>query len=265
MPAVILLALVLVVGCGGPGHHNIGMVAAAQAPGAAEGLERKVIETVHLDLRVDSVDVVASQLPAAVKDAKGYVADSHVMQSQHTGEWTVRIPNEELPRFLEVAKSWGVLLSQRATAEDVTEQFIDVTARLSAKRIEEERLLKLLTDGTGNLPDVLAVEKELQRVRQEIEQAQGRVKYLEHATTFATVHVRVQELFGVSWSDGQPLTAQVAATFRSSINVLILMGRGLILVATALTPWLVVTVVPLLIVVRLVRRQPSNATPAGPR
>ncbi len=265
MPAVMLLAVLLVVGCGGAANHSVGMVAAAQVADAGQGLKRKVIETVHLELRVDSVDVVASQLPAAVKDAKGYVADSHVMQSQHTGEWTVRIPNEELPRFLEVAKSWGVLLSQRATAEDVTEQFIDVTARLSAKRVEEERLLKLLTEGTGTLADVLAVEQQLQRVRQEVEQAQGRLKYLEHATTFATVHLRARELLGVGWSDGQPLAAQMGATFRSSVNVLLLMGRGLLLVATAFIPWAIVAGIPLIVLIRWIGRRPRKITSAGTR
>lgn len=261
MPAVMLLAVLLVVGCGGAANHHVGMVAAAQVAEAGQGIERKVIETVHLELRVDSVDVVATQLPTAVATAKGYVADSHVMQSQHIGEWTVRIPNEELPRFLDVAKSWGVLLSQRATAEDVTEQFIDVTARLSAKKVEEERLLKLLTEGTGTLADVLAVEQQLQRVRQEVEQAQGRIKYLEHATTFATVHIRVQELFGVSWSDGQPLTSQIGVVFRSSINVLLLMARGMVLVAIALIPWLIVASLPMALLWKLVGRKPMARPP----
>ena len=265
MPAVVLLALLLVVGCGGAAGHSVGMVAAVQGVGEKAGIERKIIETVHLELRVDSVNVVASQLPVAVMTAKGYVADSHVMQSSHSGEWTVRIPNDELPQFLEIAKSWGVLLSQRATAEDVTEQFIDVTARLSAKRVEEERLLKLLTEGTGTLADVLAVEQQLQRVRQENEQAQGCVKYLQHATTFATVHLRVQELFGVSWSDGQPLSAQIGVTFRSSVNVLLLMGRGMILVAAALIPWMLVTALPLIVLLRIVRRRPHNVSSAGTR
>ncbi len=265
MPAVVLLGLLLVVGCGGAASHNLGVVAAAQAGGEDVGINRKVIETVHLELRVDSVDGVAGKLPVAVTMAKGYVADSHVMQSFHTGEWTVRIPNEELPRFLDIVKSWGVVLSQRASAEDVTEQFIDVTARLSAKRVEEERLLQLLKEATGTLADVLAVEQQLQRVRQEIEQAQGRIDYLEHATTFATVHLRAQELFGVSWSDGQPLTAQVGTTFRSSVNMLMLLGRGLILIAAALIPWMIVTSIPLTVMVRWIRRRPRKVSSVGTR
>lgn len=265
MHAVVLLALLLVVGCSGAAPHHAGMVAAAQVAGDETGIERKVIETVHLEIRVDSVDVVAGKLPAAVAEVKGYVAESHLMQSQHLGEWTVRVPNAELPRFIIIAKSWGVLLSERATAEDVTEQFIDVTARLSAKRMEEDRLLKLLADGTGNLTDVLAVEKELQRVRQEIEQAQGRVKYLEHATSFATVHLRARELLGVGWSDGQPLTAQMGATFRSSVNVLLLMGRGLILVGTALLPWCLVAGIPLIMLLRLIGRRGRKHPSAGTR
>jgi hypothetical protein len=254
MRTLCLLLPLFVAGCGGAIPPTVKMLVAAQADPAGPLIERKVIETVHLDVRVDAVDAVARQLPVAVSTAKGYIADSHVAQSQHSGSWTIRIPAEQLPAFLESVKQYGVVQSQRLTAEDVTEQFIDVSARLNAKRVEEERLLKLLEEGTGNLADVLAVEQQLQRVRQEIEQAQGRVRYLEHATQYATVHLRVHELFGVSWSDGQPLGAQVVAVVRSSINVLLLVGRGLLIAVAALIPWLIVLSIPTVLICRWYRR-----------
>lgn len=254
MRTLCLLLPFLIAGCGAAVPPTVAMVAAAQGDPAGPNIDRKVIETVHLDLRVDAVDAVARQLPSLVSTAKGYVADSHISASQHGGRWTIRIPAEQLPAFLESVKQYGVVQSQRATAEDVTEQFIDVSARLNAKRVEEERLLKLLEEGTGTLADVLAVEQQLQRVRQEIEQAQGRVRYLEHATQYATVHLTAHELFGVSWSDGQPLGAQIVAVFRSSINVLLLVARGLLIAAAALIPWLIVLSIPTALIWRWSRR-----------
>lgn len=255
-----LYVTVLAGGCGAAVSPSAGMMAAAQVAPAGPNIERKVIDTVHLNLRVDSVDTIARQLPPTVDAVKGYIADSQITQSFHSGTWTIRIPSPQLPEFLEGVKQWGVVQSQRTTAEDVTEQFIDVTARLASKRVEEERLLKLLQEGTGTLADVLAVEQQLQRVRQEVEQAQGRVRYLEHATEYATVHLTVHELFGVSWADGQPLSAQVTAVVRSSINILLLLARGLVLVTAALIPWLIVLTLPAVIVWRLLRRPRQRRT-----
>jgi len=119
---------------------------------------RRVIDTVWLELRVESVQDTASKLQAAVTNAEGYVADSQIRPTQHAARWTVRIPQERLEAFVAAAQQRGVVLSSRTSAEDVTEQFIDHEARQKAKRIEEARLLKLLEEQSGTLSDVLAVE-----------------------------------------------------------------------------------------------------------
>ena len=231
--------LLFVTGCGAGQAPNAG-VAPDAAPNVAapDHPQRRVIDTVFLELRVDDVQTTASQVTAAVSAANGYIADSQVRLSNHTGRWTVRVPSDRLESFLVETRTWGAVLSSRATAEDVTEQFIDVKARQSAKRVEEARLLKLLEEGTGTLADVLAVEQQLQRVREEVESAEGRLRYLEHATTYATVHIDARELIGVSWSSGQPLRSQTSAVFRDSCAVLLLVGRGAVLVVAAMTPWL---------------------------
>jgi hypothetical protein len=200
-------------------------------------MTRRVIDTVWLDLRVEDVSQTASQLQTALSEVEGYVADSQLRPTQHSGQWTVRIPQDRLESFLTAAQQWGVVLSSRTTAEDVTEQFIDVEARQKAKHVEETRLLKLLEEQAGTLADVLAVEQQLHRVREEIEQADGRMRYLEHATRYATVHVAAHELFGESWSDGRQLGSQAATVFRNSCQALLLCGRAAVLVLAALAPW----------------------------
>jgi hypothetical protein len=250
----VALVAIVALGCGAQ-MPNAHIAPAGNAPAAPDQPGRKVIDIVFLELRVDSVQTTASQLAAAVATAGGYIADSQVRLSNRTARWTVRVPSERLEPFLAEARSWGVVLSSRATAEDVTEQFIDVEARQKAKRLEEERLLKLLEEGTGSLADVLAVEQQLQRVREEIERTEGRLRYLEHATTFATVHIDARELVGVSWSAGEPLGTQSLRVFRDSWSLLVLCGRGAVLVAAALTPWLGVAAIVLCPVWWLWRRR----------
>jgi hypothetical protein len=78
-------------------------------------------------------------------------------------------------------------------AEDVGEEFVDLTARAANGRRLEERLLDLLGSRTGRLQDVLAVERELARVREEIERLDGRLRYLRTRAAMSTLSVTVHE------------------------------------------------------------------------
>jgi hypothetical protein len=79
------------------------------------------------------------------------------------------------------------------SAEDVGEEFVDLTARVTNSRRLEERLIDLLGSRTGRLQDVLAVERELARVREEIERQEGRLRYLKSRVSLSTLSVTVHE------------------------------------------------------------------------
>ena len=76
----------------------------------------------------------------------------------------------------------------------MSEEYFDLDARQAAKKVEETRLLKHLADSTGKLDEILAVERELSRVRSEIERMQGRLRALSNLTTLATVTINVSEI-----------------------------------------------------------------------
>ena len=78
-------------------------------------------------------------------------------------------------------------------SQDVTEEYYDVEARIKNKRVEEERLLKHLEQSTGKLEDILKVEKEISRVRGEIERQQGRLQYLDKLSALTTVTITLHE------------------------------------------------------------------------
>ncbi len=75
----------------------------------------------------------------------------------------------------------------------MTEQYIDLTARLKNKRRLEERILKLLEDQTAEIKDVIEVESQLGRVREEIEVLEGRLRYLTDQIDLTTVTITVRE------------------------------------------------------------------------
>jgi len=95
-------------------------------------------------------------------------------------------------------------------------------------------------------------------VREELEQSDGRLRFLEHATRYATVHIDAHELFREAWSDGRPLGTQAASVFRDSCTALLLCGRMAVLVLAALTPWMgvaAVVVVPTWLIWHWCRRE----------
>jgi hypothetical protein len=89
-------------------------------------------------------------------------------------------------------QSLGKVLERQVTAEDVTEEFVDSQARLRNLKKTEERLVAHLSR-TGKLSDTLLVEKELTRVRQEIEQIEGRLRFLSHRIAFSTITLTLSE------------------------------------------------------------------------
>src|SRR5262249_27737277 len=130
--------------------------------------------------------------------------------------------------------------------------------------------LKHLEKSTGKLEDILAVEKELTRVRGEIERFQGRRQYLEKLSALTTVTVTIHERknYVPDKSQAPAFGTTVARTFEGSLDVLASFGKGLVLLIVALVPWLVVLVllgVPAVLMWRRQRRQVPIVQPiTGP-
>jgi hypothetical protein len=97
------------------------------------------------------------------------------------------------------------------TAEDVGEEFVDVSARLANARRLEDRIVVLLATRTGKLEDVIAAERELARVREEIERYEGRLRFLRNRVALSTLAVTVHEPYPVV---GGPGVGPIAESFK---------------------------------------------------
>jgi hypothetical protein len=244
--AAIALLLAVIAGCSGkaPFEHVAGIHREnAPAKAAAQGGEptsRRVIHTADLDLLVDDIDSARRQLLALAEQFKGFVAASETGGSPgvpRSGRWTVRIPVGKYSEFLDAAGRLGEPLHVRTDAQDVTEQFVDLEARIKNKRVEEERLTEHLKTSTGKLEDILAVEKELARVRGEIEQAQGRLQKLTGLAELGTVTVSLRERKGYTAPESPAFRSTIGRTFGESLDLLVQVGKGIVLAAVAVAPW----------------------------
>ncbi len=149
----------------------------------------------------------------------------------------------------------GEVRTNHVGSQDVTEEFADLEARIRNKQEEEKRLLKHLAESTGKLEDILSVERELSRVRGEIEQMQGRLRFLANRAELSTVTITATE-----WKDYTPpapmtFQAQLSHTFFRSLDGLVSFGKTILLLLVALVPWTPLIVIGLFVLLWLIRSE----------
>lgn len=206
-----------------------------------EGLNRKIIYNAQVELAVEDFSGVPERIVELVKRFGAYVADSSLAGSTgetRRGYWKIRVPVERFEEFVGAAKGLGELIKVGTSSQDVSEEYYDVDARIRNKTKEEERLLKLLEERPGKLEDVIAIERELSRVRGELERMQGRLRVLADLTSLTTVEVTITEIRGYVPPEAPTLATRVSRTFDGSLGALKDFGERLLLLFVALAPWI---------------------------
>jgi len=168
----------------------------ASTPSLPDMPTNMIIRTATASVEVDSLQPAIVQVRLLATRLGGYVASTGIETGKNQlrqADIELKIPAARFDEALAGLTPIGKLESVNVDAEDVGEEFIDVTARMdNAKRLES-RLIDLLAKRTGKLKDVLDVEQSLARVREEIERYQGRIRYLAAHTAMSTLSVTVHE------------------------------------------------------------------------
>ena len=176
-----------------------GVGATGEVRGEAGGgnvftLERMIIYNAHVSLRVKTgkiKDAVDKLQEIGIKYG-GYIAHSEIYEDR--AYVTLRIPSDNFTNALDSISQIGQVISTQISTEDVTEQYIDLKARLRNAQREEERLLEIL-EKANTVEDILKVESFLKSVREEIERLQAQITYLERRVEYSTITVSIQEEF----------------------------------------------------------------------
>ena len=171
---------------GPPGAPGAG----GYVPGALDTAQRQVISQASVSMEVDEVPVAVAQVRTTAESLGGFVGQlsSSGGPERQQSTMTIRVPQAEFFTALEHIKSLGKVRSENVGSEDVTERFIDLEARLRSALREEESLLSLL-DKANQVSEILTIERELSRVRSDIERAQGQLNFLERRVDLSTITV----------------------------------------------------------------------------
>jgi len=224
---------------------------------SAQRLQRKIIYTADVELVVEDFSDLPARVEELVRQNDGYIASSNLSGSagdRRSGTWKIRVPVERFNAFLDAARTLGEVRRIGTNSQDVSEEYYDVEARIRNRKREEEQLLKLLAERTGELDDVLAVERELSRVREEVERLEGRLRVLQDLTALTTVTLTIEEVKNYVPAEAATLGTRLRRTFTGSLESLRTTGEALLIFVVALSPWLVVFAIPALFVAVTVRR-----------
>jgi len=154
--------------------------------------ERLVIKTGSLSLLVKSVRESVETMQKLATDLGGFVVDSQITVIDEKKEnlratVTVRVPAEKFDDALRTIKKAALKVeSEQTSGQDVTEEYTDLQSRLRNLEATETQLLKIM-ERAGEIKDVLAVQTELTRVREQIETAKGRIKFLEESARMSAI------------------------------------------------------------------------------
>jgi hypothetical protein len=152
---------------------------------------QKIIKSASISLQVKEVGKSADEIRRLATATGGFVSNSTYSAgdgADAAATVEVRIPAASLERFIASLGNLGTVMARRDGGEDVTEAYIDDASRLRNLQTEEQRLLNLMGHA-GRIPDLLTVEKEVTRVRGEIEQIQGHLKHVDYLVAYSSVTV----------------------------------------------------------------------------
>jgi hypothetical protein len=151
-------------------------------------------------VQVDSLDSGISRVREMARRTGAIIANTSMedgKEQTRAASLELRIPSEHFDEAVNGLSPIGKLESVNVNVQDVGEEFVDVQARMVNARRLEQRLIDLLANRTGKLTDVLRVESELARVREEIERYEGRMRYLRSRSSVSTLTVAIHEAYPI--------------------------------------------------------------------
>lgn len=251
----------------GDGSIGEGTGAAPIDPQLDGVLDRKIIQTTAIDIGIEGDNGVSRSFQDIIRIAEtagGFVASSSFsnVDDRQFADVTIRVPGTEYQTVLADLRGMGDVSQESSDANDVSEEYTDLEARLRTLNATEQRYLELLAQA-NTINDILVVQDRLDVVRGQIEQVVGRMNLLDNLTDLATITVHLSPAVVAvdASSGGGSLTPAEAFenAWDASLDVLAAIAIGA-LVVVAFSWWLV----PVFIVAAVGARWWAHRRPGAP-
>lgn len=208
--------------------------------------ERKIIYSSTIELVVKDLQATETKIKELVDKDGGNIAQFH--QDRRYGDqlettWRVRIPVANFEAFVDSVTELGIPESRRIESEEVTEQFIDLSAGLTNAKSAEKEYQKFLEDRTKNVDEIARIYDLLRQVRKEIEKYEGQLRHLNDRIALTTVTIIAREDKEYTPPQAPSFATTIKETFSGSLGSLKDFGKGCVLLLVAVAPWLPLAVV----------------------
>jgi len=217
--------------------------------------ERKIIRNADLKLETSNPEEAKNKINAIAENKKGLVFEATQSSSSNSARprnmvsMTLRVPSDKFNEALEeIRKSVDRVVSESVKGRDVTEEFIDIEARLKTKKALEERFLEIMKQ-SKSVADALKVQRELANVRTEIERIEGRKRFLENQSSFSTIKLTLRTPTAISGSSTgffYELKEAIGDGFEAALTFILFLVRF----AIAILPFLIIVVLPIFLILR---------------
>jgi hypothetical protein len=197
------------------------------SPASEKTVEQKIIKTG--DIRFESNDLVATykQIITAVKKHKAIIQNDTEGKDYGTifRRIRVRVPSKNFDLFLnDISKGVNYFDNKEISSQDVTEEYIDIDARLKAKKVLETRYLELLKKA-NKVSEMLEIEAQLSAIREEIEAKEGQLRYMQSQISMSTISIEFYKTVanegGATNSYGAKIWNAITSGFNETSNFFI--------------------------------------------
>ena len=219
-------------------------VADSAVAGSAYNIAQKVIFTGTISLETLDFEKSRKEIFDYIDSIGGFVQNSSIhggginYKGLKSGEFVFRIPKQKYNGVFTDMGKFGTVVSQQSSGEDITERYFDNEARVKSLTIQEERLLDLLKKAT-KMEDIISLEKELQRVRYDIENLTGTLKKWDGLVEYSTITLDLREVEQIKNPEPQKkngLLSRMSYGFENSANGMLELAQGLLVFLVASIP-----------------------------
>lgn len=156
----------------------------------------KIIKTATSRYKVDDVKKATATIKKMAEQYGAYISELQFNNTlyEKQNKFTVKVPNAAFDVMMDTIAGTATFIEfENITTKDVTEEFTDITARLKTKQAVKARYEEVLRKRAVTVEDILLTEDKLRIIQEEIEAAQGRLKYLSDKVAFSTIHIHLYE------------------------------------------------------------------------
>lgn len=205
--------------------------------GTAEG--RMLIYTANVTMEVESYADAYTEIQNLIHLSGGYLANfsEQTNDKERSARFTIKVPAQGFDGFMQrLEQIPNTKLNRSMSAQDVTEEFVDLEARLSAKQVVEARYIEYM-EKASRAEDLIRYTNELAAIQEEIERLKGRMRYLQANVDYSTIELRVYEKqTSVIAAGGGSLGVRMAEALRNSLNALAATAEAVMVVAAGALP-----------------------------